>query len=291
MLRRLMDQERSDDVAIHGAVRDLAALPGITDARLVAPDAPGDRPDRTIVPPGTDRALQLTGRAGRASRGDPVRDAHRRRDRGSAHLPPPRPDPARSGPLRDRYDQPAGRVANRVARPLDVDRHRGRHADAVLGHLFTAIIADRGTTPRHGPGSDRIGVGLGLTLAEAIATRPVGELRIEHGAGGATIRISAPVWGTLGSRLATRTRRHRRGPARCCTQRGGRGVGRHGRLLVGAAQLSSSCSTCACAATAPTRHRRCPPGALRLSRAPGDRPGHPRRASAWRSNTAGSSGA
>ena len=64
VVRRLADRERSDDVAIHSAVRDLAGLPGITDARLVPlDDAEGDPSERTSVPAGPDRVLRLTGPA------------------------------------------------------------------------------------------------------------------------------------------------------------------------------------------------------------------------------------
>jgi PAS domain S-box-containing protein len=63
-VRRLADRECSDDVAIHGAVRDLAGLPGITDARLVPrDDAEGDPSERTSVPAGADKVLRLTGPA------------------------------------------------------------------------------------------------------------------------------------------------------------------------------------------------------------------------------------
>jgi signal transduction histidine kinase len=75
MLRRLSDRERSDEVAVHGTVRDLAGLPGITDARLVRRDAAATDPsDRMSVPAGPDRLLQLTGPA--TARGE-VRQAAR----------------------------------------------------------------------------------------------------------------------------------------------------------------------------------------------------------------------
>ncbi len=61
------------------------------------------------------------------------------------------------------------------------------------GHLFAAIVADRNASSPPGPGKDRIGVGLGVTLAEAIAKRHGGELHIERAGTGSTIRISLPV--------------------------------------------------------------------------------------------------
>jgi signal transduction histidine kinase len=65
-LRLLTDRGRPNSVAIHAAVRDLASLPGITDARLVQSHTAGagaEGPDLTQLPVGTEHVLRLTGPA------------------------------------------------------------------------------------------------------------------------------------------------------------------------------------------------------------------------------------
>jgi signal transduction histidine kinase len=62
MLRQLADQERSDEVAIFGAVGELATLPGVLGARLVTADTVRSRqPATTAVPVGEDHLLELSG--------------------------------------------------------------------------------------------------------------------------------------------------------------------------------------------------------------------------------------
>jgi PAS domain S-box-containing protein len=64
VVRRIADREVADDVAIDGAVHDLAGLPGITGAGLVPlGTAEPEGADGMSVPAGPDRLLRLTGPA------------------------------------------------------------------------------------------------------------------------------------------------------------------------------------------------------------------------------------
>lgn len=63
-LQRLADRGRPDSAAIQAAVHELAALPGITDARLVPAgiaESGAERPEQPRLPVGPDHQLRLSG--------------------------------------------------------------------------------------------------------------------------------------------------------------------------------------------------------------------------------------